>query len=178
MPSYISNFEHMETNQKEVIFQSILKAQLLLKEFVVAIPEPDIGDDIWITDLRGEDYIIYPAQIKSAYAHQPLKKGNVKRYIINIKYHKLKSTLERKYIYFFGLYDPDFGPNKFHIGCIPSTFFLDHWDFLNKKKVAQDKYTKRVNLNIDYYVSEDEYYIFGKPLVPISMYFNNFSAIA
>ena len=51
MPSYISNFEHMETNPKEVYFQGILKAQLLMKAFVVAIPEPDIGDDLWVTGL-------------------------------------------------------------------------------------------------------------------------------
>lgn len=178
MPSYISSFEYMETNQKEVYFQSILKAQLLMKEFVVAIPEPDIGDDIWVTGLGREDPIIYPSQIKSAFACQPLKHGNVRRYIINIKHHKLQSTLTRRYIYFFGLYDPAFEPNKFHIGCIPSSFFLEHWTFLDENKVTQDRYSKRVNLNIDYYIRENEYYIFGKPLVPISMYFNNFSAIA
>jgi hypothetical protein len=168
MPNqYITHFKQMDNNQKETLFKSILKAQLVMKNYIVAIPEPDIGDDIWVTSLEKEDYVIHPAQIKSAFTWQVLQQENVKRYLINIKLHKLQNTLTRKYIYFFGLYDPEHEPDKFHIGCIPSSFFLEHWDFLTRQRVSPTQYNKRVNLNFDYYVKGKEYFVFAKPLVNI-----------
>ena len=182
MNRYISHFEHMTYEQKEAIFQGHLKSLLTMKDFILAIPEPNIGEDIWVTRNQ-PDSQIYPAQVKSAFMWQQIKDGRAKRYVVNIKAHRFESTLHRKFFYFFGFYDPGFRSGSFHVGCIPSSFFLEHWDFLTKKKLItikdyQSPHKERINLAFDYYVDENEYFVFVKPLVNVTNFFKDFSVIS
>ena len=71
-------------NTRSQIFLGYLKAQLLLSNYLVATPEPDIGEDIWVANNNKNEYQIYPAQIKSAFMYQWVKMGTVKRYVVNI----------------------------------------------------------------------------------------------
>lgn len=175
MTESISFFKDMANDQKEAIFLGYLKAQLLLKNYVVATPEPDLGEDIWFAKNDPEDYHIHPAQIKSAYMYQWTKKGTSKRFIINIKAGRFESTLRKKFYYFFGFYDPEHRSGLFHIACIPSSFFLEHWDFLSTTKRITAKNSQgdreRINLYFDYSVTEDKYYAFSKPLVDVTSFF-------
>ena len=182
MAKYISYFKEMEHEQKELIFLGYLKSQLLLNNFFVATPEPDIGEDIWVANNNIENYQIHPAQIKSAFTFQWVHKGERKRYVVNIKARRFESTLQRKFYYFFGLYDPEHIPGSFHVACIPSSFFLEHWDFLTKlselrKKNHQGSDKQQINLYFDYSSKENKYYAFSKPLEDVTRFFRDFNEI-
>ena len=182
MANYVSYFTDMTYEHKESIFLGYLKAQLLLNNYLVATPEPDIGEDIWVAKNNKNDYQIHPAQIKSAFMYQWVKMGEVKRYVVNVKSRRFEDTLRRKFYYFFGLYDPERKAGLFHVACIPSSFFLEHWDFLTStKRITTKNYQgtdkQRINLYFDYSPAEDEYYAFSKPLVNVTRSFKNFNEI-
>jgi hypothetical protein len=183
MTDYVSYFTEMTHEHKESIFLGYLKTQLLLNNYLVATPEPDIGEDIWVANNNNDNYHIHPAQIKSAFMYQWINKGGAKRYVVNIKSRRFESTLQKKFYYFFGLYDPEHKSGLFHIACIPSSFFLEHWEFLTTtKRITANNYPgtdkQRINLYFDYYLAKDEYYAFSKPLVNVTRYFKDFSTIS
>lgn len=183
MTKYISYFKNMNYEQKESIFLGYLKAQLLLNNYIVATPEPDIGEDIWVANNNIENHHIYPAQIKSAFMYLPLDNGKIKRYIVNVKSKRFESALHKKFYYFIGLYDPEYEAGLFHIACIPSSFFLDHWEFLSRTKRANTKSyqgsdKQRINLHFDYFVEENKYYAFSKPLVDVTRFFRDFKELS
>jgi len=182
MTKYFSYYKEFGHEHKESIFLGYLKSQLLLNNFLVATPEPDIGEDIWVAKNNIESYQIYPAQIKSAFMYQLVNKGEDKRYLLSIKFRRFESTLQRKFYYFFGLYDPDRISGLFHIACIPSSFFLEHWDFLtNTKRITAKKYQgsdkQKINLYFDYSLVKNEYYAFSKPRVNVTRFFRDFNEI-
>lgn len=181
MTNYTSFLKEMSHEQKEAIFLGHLKSQLLSKNFIVATPEPDLGDNIWFANNHNKNYEIYPAQIKSAYMYQWIQKNTAKRYVLNVKSKKFEATLNRKFYYIIGLYDPDH-ITKFHIGCIPSSFFLENWSYLSgTRRITAKNYhgadKQRINLHIEYSVSEQQYYAFVKPLVNVTHFFNGFNEI-
>lgn len=183
MTKYISHLQNMTYEHKEAIFLGHLKSKLLLNNFLVATPEPDMGDNIWFANHSVENYQIYPAQIKSAFMYQWVKKGESKRFVVNVKSRRFESSLRKKFFYFFGLYDPDHTSGEFHIGCIPSSFFLEHWDFLSTtKRITAKNYQgtdkQRINLYFDYSVTENKYYAFSKPLVDVTRFFKGFDEIS
>lgn len=183
MTEYISFFKNMTHEHKESIFLGYLKAQLLLNNYLVATPEPDIGEDIWVANNNVDDYHIHPAQIKSAFTYQWINKGEAKRFVVNIKAKRFESTLKKKFYYFFGLYDPDHTSGFFHIACIPSSFFLEHWEFLSRtKRITAKNYQgsdkQRINLHFDYFITDNKYYAFSKPLVDVTRYFKDFNELS
>jgi hypothetical protein len=173
MSKPISYLKDYHTNQKEFLFRKVLEGQLAINNYAVTRPEPDIGHDMLLSDRQ--QTFVYTAQLKSSFTVVPLKQGRVRRYLTNVKANKLEASFGRKYFYFFGLYEPDYEPIQFRIGCIPSSFFEDYWEFLIQKKLQKDG---RVLLEIDYYIDEERYFMFMQPLVEVTGYFENFDAIS
>ena len=166
----------MNNNQKGAYFLAILKAKLLLSGFIAAVPEPDIGDDLWIAKPNHVQGQIYASQVKSAYTYKEHFKGTIKRYLTNIKLQNLERSTPYLYLYFIGLYDESYLPDRFHIACIPSTFFQDHWSYV-QGKIVKDTYVNRVDLHFDYQIQEKQYFLFVKPHVEVTQFFGNFDAI-
>jgi hypothetical protein len=170
MAKPINYLKDMHPNQKEFLFRKVLEAMLAFENYFLSRPEPDIGHDMMLLD-KQQLYVCH-AQCKSMFTASPVKGG--KRYLTNIKGRRLLASLERKYIYFIGLYEPDYKPLQFHIACIPSSFFVTYWDLLMKKKPQKDG---RLPIEIDYYIDEGRYFMFPKQQVEVTEYFNNFDAI-
>jgi len=173
---YRPQLESMNNNQKGAYFLAILKAKLLLSGFIAAVPEPDIGDDLWIAKPNHAQGQIYASQVKSAYTYKELFGGTIRRYLTNIKLPNLARSSPVSYLYFFGLYDEPYLPDRFHIACIPSTFFQDHWSHV-QGKIVKATYVSRVDLHFDYQIQEKQYFLFVKPHVEVTQFFDNFDAI-
>ena len=179
-PKTIKYYPELNSHQKEAWLRSDVKIRLAIKNFLVAIPEPDIGEDIWFSRPNQDDYFIYAAQIKSSFTVRPLREDRLRRYQFSISLNRLESSLQRKFFYFFGLYNPD--SNNFLVGCFPSSFFHDHWDFIKQKKISiiksyQGIHKTRVNIEIDYDLDTKEFFIFMKPPINATLFFNSFDAI-
>jgi hypothetical protein len=97
------------------------------------------------------------------------------RYLTNIRASRLESSFGKKFLYFFGLYIDDTDPPDFHIGCVPSYFFENHWEFLKERKLQKDG---RINIEIDFHIDEGRFFVFMYPLVEVTDYFRSFDAIA
>lgn len=92
-----------ENAWKETMFRSILKFELLRKRHTLAVPEPDLGNDLWFSRLDG-DRALVRAQLKSAYAGRPYTRGMI-RYLVNVKIPVFEDSLSHGSVYFIGLYD-------------------------------------------------------------------------
>ena len=168
------SLEQYGNDIKEILFRTTVEQQLALNNYKITRPAPDTGQDIWILDRRRK--YICPAQLKSSFSSKSIRKGAIRRYLVNIKTNKLEGSFSDKFLYFFGLYIPDTSPPLFHIGCIPSSFFESHWEFLTQKKLKL-KVNGRINIEIDHHVNDGTFFMFTNPLVEVTAYFQNFDAI-
>lgn len=168
---YQEYLKHLDNAQKEYLFRADLARRLTVLNYMIAKPEPDVGEDVWIASR--DQAVIFPAQLKSSYGIWHLQHGKVRKYTTTIKATKLQSSFGRVFFYFFGLYEPKSNPVWFHIGCVPSSFFQEHWEFLLQQRLQKDG---RLNIEI-YHSVEDETYFMFYPLVEVTTYFNNLDAI-
>jgi len=114
--------------QKEQVFHGILKSRLVLLGYTVAVPEPDIGEDLWIGESvdKSRDRrprTVYRAQLKSARTTSKKEQGKCRHYDTNEYVTNFQYGLwQPRFVYVFGLYD-EAKDDKFHIGCVPSLYF-------------------------------------------------------
>jgi hypothetical protein len=175
-PDYYPQLDSMNNNQKGAYFLAILKAKLLLSGFIVAVPEPDIGDDLWIATPSLTPGQIYPAQVKSIYAYQQGPASGIRKYMTNVKLPNLEKSISAFFLYFIGLYDETNMPDRFHMACIPSTFFQNNWTSV-QRSVVKNPYKDRVHLDFYYNIQEKQYLLFPKFHVDVTDFFGNFDAI-
>ena len=170
---YTNPVDTLNNSQKGAYFISVLKSYLIVNSAVVAVPEPDIGDDIWMAYTQFPHRII-PCQAKSIYTFQDIhpRKLPMRRYLTNIKFTNLEKTIEVDYSYFIGLYDKEEKPWQFHIACIPSDFFAKHWDFI-LYRLTKRKYGKQVNLNFEYNQKTNRYFLCGQSHLEVTEFFGN-----
>jgi hypothetical protein len=110
--------------QKEQLFNALLKARLIRLGYTVAVPEPDMGEDLWIacrtTEADGAERTIYRAQLKSA-------RTTGSRYETNDYVRTLRYAMSQpRFVYFYGLHDEELsasGGDPFHVGCVPASFW-------------------------------------------------------
>lgn len=131
MPSLqAAQLANLHEVSKGAVFLADLKRQLLLEGFTVAIPEPDLGDDLWVMDLQSESAeeartvatipILERLQVKSALSTK--FEGPDRVYTVNFA-GSYRSRLAQHFYYLIGLYDSeDVG---YHVACVPSTYFLE-----------------------------------------------------
>lgn len=101
-PNRTPYYSNLSNDQKGAWFCSEVKIRLRIKNFIVASPEPDNGDDIWFSKADQQNYIIYPAQVKSAFSIDFLNNGNIRRYHFTISPQRLNRSFKRDYIFFSG----------------------------------------------------------------------------
>ncbi len=96
--------EHLLTQQKEAVFGALLKNYLFTKGFVVATPEPDLGDDLWIAKKDGRELL--RVQLKSIHTSTGDEPGFVPAYNAS---NQTKRLLEKVNapgcVYVFGMAD-------------------------------------------------------------------------
>ncbi len=99
---------------KGAIFLAELKRKLFSEGFTLAIPEPDLGDDLWVVDAKETEPQLRRCQIKSALpsSSQPNK------YTVNFT-PSFRARLDCRFYFIFGLYQGD----DIHFACFPSSFF-------------------------------------------------------
>lgn len=169
-------------------FRAWLIGQLLLKEeFSVAVPEPDLGDDLWVRRLcrRGANGEFVPvsgpspvirAQMKSSFA-TVLSKGGDKKYVINDSPTAFENRIAFSYIYFVGLFDKE--RHTFDFGCIPSGFFKETWDAGLLRITDKDK---KPRVMLDFFVSDQgkarRFSFHWKRKIDVTRFFNCFDAIS
>lgn len=172
---YLSNFKDMKNEQKEAIFSGTLKSVLLQHGFIVAEPEPDLGDDFWVANLANPSYKIHRAQAKSAYAWSENKKRCTRRYLVNVRYQAFVDSFEQSFLYFFGLYDPHLASRPFHIGCIPSSFFRAQ--AMRKRIRSNGMANRRAMLDFLYHMNTQTYSFNVVHPIDVTNMFSGFSAI-
>jgi hypothetical protein len=98
--------------QKEKVFTSLLESHMVAGGYIVAKPEPDLGDDLWFVER--ENVVVRRAQIKSAHkctiqSEYPDEKP--REYNVRFQVETLRKWLNspRGYVYFFAMSD-----NRFH----------------------------------------------------------------
>jgi hypothetical protein len=109
---------------KGEIFLAELKRRLFLDGFIVAKPEPDIGDDLWVLDGGVFDVDsgeldqsrLIRCQLKSA--ANPTPEG---AFTINVT-RTCRFIKSERYYFIIGIWDNDL--ERFHVGYFPSRFFL------------------------------------------------------
>ena len=120
MPAKVTNQNH------GAIFLADLKRRLFLEGLLVAVPEPDTGDDLWVLD-RGigeqedDDYErprFFRCQSKSAVSCT-MRSGH-KVYTVNFT-RTYKSRIHQGFYFLIGIYDRE--SDKFQVGCFPGEFF-------------------------------------------------------
>ena len=106
---------------KGVLFLSELKSRLFREGFTLAIPEPDLGDDLWVADLQTscEQLKFYRCQIKSA--HSKGKCGDADKYTVNLT-RSSSERIGREFYFLIGIFDDSLTSSKFHFACLPSKF--------------------------------------------------------
>jgi hypothetical protein len=148
--------DKISTLLKEAAFNAELKRRLFLEGFTLAIPEPDLGDDLWILNPGTENTEpsgsttrqvvngpeLWRCQIKSALPSA--KEGDDHKYMINFT-ESHQSRSQQLFYYLIGLYDSAI--NEFHIACLPSKFFKG----LNDKK--RIRYNKEGRPMLDFFLS-------------------------
>jgi hypothetical protein len=175
MARTINYYRELSNNQKGAWLCSVLKIQLTVKNFIVATPEPDNGDDIWFSKGNQENYVIYPAQVKSSFSIETFKTMSVRRYRFTISQPRLERSFQREYFYFLGLYNPE--TDNFQIGCFPSSFFEGHWEFLlTKRSPTLSDGRKKINIEMDYHFNDRQYYAFVKG-INVTEYFKSWDLI-
>ncbi len=101
--------DDFQNEQKGCLFETLLKAHFLEKGYIVATPEPDLGDDLWLTEKEGIK--VKRGQIKSSHKCR-IQSNNPKgdrQYCVKIQNNNLSKWLQRQgYIYFFGMTDERF----------------------------------------------------------------------
>ena len=147
----------ISTLHRGAVFLAELRRKVLLDGLTLAIPEPDLGDDLWVVDLSvahqadcdddscGVEPQLFRFQVKSAVS---TAQSGDKKYTINLTKSYKKRICQRFY-WLIGLYDPDMADN-FHVGCVPSTFF---------RKLSQEgklRPTKQGRIMMDFFVTRPD----------------------
>lgn len=173
---YTKLLDTLNNNQKGAYFASVLRSYLVVNDALVAVPEPDIGDDLWMAYAQNP-YRIIPCQAKSIFSYQDVHKREhpMRRFLTNIKFANLQKTLEIDYIYFIGLYDKEAKPWHFHIGCIPSKFFAGNWDFI-LHRLTKRQYGNQVNFYFEYSQENNNYFLCGPSHLEVTQFFGNLDA--
>lgn len=111
---------------KELFFLGVLKAELVSLGCTVAVPEPDVGDDLWVHTPGG--FGVVRSQLKTAWNWQ----GKAhKSYVFNINEKNVTDAgLAHRFVYFLGMKHPEGPVFGFHVACLPGGF-LDK--YLKKK---------------------------------------------
>lgn len=120
----------------------------------MALPEPDIGDDLWVRRDGGAD-VVHRAQLKSRFSWSGT---GLLRYTINENAQRFEKRLTQPFLYFFGLLLP---PDKrtFKVGCFPSPFFASYWRRGEKEmRIVQKE--GRARAMLDFYLSADAKKVF------------------
>ncbi|MCC7509746.1 MAG: hypothetical protein IT464_10255 [Planctomycetes bacterium] len=124
-----------DVKAKELYFLQVLKTELISTGCVLAVPEPDYGDDLWVLP-DGTDIPIR-CQLKTAWSWR----GKSQRsYVFNINEHNVrKASISYRYLYFFGMKHPEGPVGGFHVACLDGGF-LDA--ALTSKRIRRIKRTK------------------------------------
>jgi hypothetical protein len=170
---YAKYLKHLDNSQKEYLFRADLARRLTVLNYMIAKPEPDVGEDVWIA--RRDEVSIYPAQVKASYGVRYIQNERIRRYITTIKAAKMSASFGRKFIYFFGLYIPDSNPVEFQVGCIPSSFFEAYFEFLMEQRYQRKN--RRLNIEIDHNVPDGRFFMFRQS-IEVTDYFKRFDAIS
>jgi len=118
---------------KGAIFLAEVKRRLFREGFTVAIPEPDLGDDLWVADVGVTDpeengstckiEAIEPkllrCQLKSALS-TTTNYGDAS-YTVNFT-KSWNVRLAKGFYYIIGLFDSQLVRNDYHVVCLPSKF--------------------------------------------------------
>ena len=144
---------HLSTSEKERKLRGIVCALLIDLRMTVAVPEPDLGQDLWVSSsaTRADDSaLIVRAQAKSASSYDTEGPGNSRRYTINVKAGNFEISVRKQlFVYFFGLRDDriNIGYENlgYHIACIPGGILRR---FLGNKLFGKED-DKRVRLRFD-----------------------------
>jgi hypothetical protein len=125
--------DSLEAKQKEQLFHGLLKSRLILLGYTVAVPEPDIGEDLWIANRIDRtrqvttERIIYRAQLKSARPTTATRTKKTRTYETNDYTRTLSYAIEQpRFVYIFGIVDDRLSQSsekQFHIGCVPALFW-------------------------------------------------------
>jgi len=106
LPEFCSN--RFDPHQKEAVFNALLKNYLVARGYVVAKPEPDLGDDVWFVER--EEVNVRRGQVKSA--HSCYFDGDAsshRRYCVKLQLATLRAWVkQRDYVYFFAIADDQF----------------------------------------------------------------------
>ena len=123
--------KHLGQLQKEQRFAGVLKAMLISREYTVAVPEPDTGDDLWFAKLvpeKGKSItsMIYRAQCKSISSWELYKREGKRVYSTNIDKSQLERAINQPgFVFFFGLRHDDGPEHGYNPACIAASFFSD-----------------------------------------------------
>ncbi|MEX2167753.1 MAG: hypothetical protein WD851_00460 [Pirellulales bacterium] len=155
---------------KGALFLSELKRRFFLEGFTLAIPEPDLGDDLWALDsdvpgLGLDRQEPSPTAIDPRFLRCQVKSARSKKkescddlYTVNFT-GTYKDRFQQCFYYLIGLYDPDL-PSMFHTACIPSRFFgsLNQQNLVrfNTDKSKENKKPKRPIFSL--FISQSENY--------------------
>jgi len=110
-------------------FLADLKRRLFLERFVTAIPEPDIGEDLWVIDtpaspdgndapMNMEIARLRQCQVKSA--HSFSREGQKIKHLVNFT-KACRIRIRPGFYFLIGLRNEE--SDRFHLGCFPGEFF-------------------------------------------------------
>lgn len=99
--------EDFHAARKEAVFGALLNNYLFTKGYFVATPEPDLGEDLWIAQESGHEFI--RAQLKSIHTATADEPRVVPKYNFNIQLRGLKEWIDKPgFAYIFGMTDDQF----------------------------------------------------------------------
>jgi hypothetical protein len=162
------NFDpQLSKSEKERKLRGVVYALLIDMRMTIAVPEPDLGQDLWVSvssSTASHVAQIFRAQAKSSSSYDSQGQKNSRRYTINVKAANFESSVRQPlFVYFFGLRDDriNIGYKNlgYHIGCVPGGFLSR---FLGNKLFGIED-DKRVRLAFDVFGAEPPftYNLFG-----------------
>jgi hypothetical protein len=126
--------DRLDVKAKEVFFFGVLTTELISLGCIIAVPTPDLGDDLWVRPPGLPDVV--RCQLKTAWSHQ----GSGQRsYLFNIAEQNIRSGGDGPKVYMFGMRHPEGPVGGFHVACLDSGF-LD--EFISQNKVRRIRRTK------------------------------------
>jgi hypothetical protein len=99
--------EDFHNEQKELVFTALLKNHLIANGYLVATPEPDLGDDLWFVKRQGLE--VRRGQIKSGHTAKCDHPTYLRQYSVKLQVPSLRKWMDKSgYVYFFAMADDRF----------------------------------------------------------------------